>query len=63
MYEKNCIIGLTIKLRHPKITVNINNEPKELIYTLDIRFEIIYKDIALIMMNKDILLIFILLLF
>lgn len=28
--EKNLIIGLTVKLRHPNIIVSINKEPKEL---------------------------------
>ena len=56
--EKNWIIGLTIRLRQPKIIVNIIKDPKELIYTLDIKYEIMYKDMALITINSEILLIF-----
>ncbi len=61
--EKNCITGLTIKLRQPNIIVSIIKDPKEPIYTLDIKFEIMNKDIALITINNDTLLILILLLF
>lgn len=60
--ERNCIIGFTIKLRQPKIIVRIIKVDKEPIYTLDIKFEIINKDIALMTINKDILFILILLL-
>lgn len=52
--EKNVIIGFTVKLRQPKIMVSIIKDPKEPIYTLDIKFEIIYKEIALMTINNDI---------
>ena len=59
--EKNCITGFTIRLRQPNIMVSIIRDPKEPIYTLDIKFEIMYKDTALITINNDTLLIPILL--
>lgn len=61
--EKNWMIGLTIKLRQPNIIVSIIKDPRELIYTLDIRFEIMYKETALITINNEIFFILILLLF
>ena len=59
--EKNCITGFTIKLRQPKIMVSIIKDPKESIYTLDIKFEIMNNDIAFITINNNILFILILL--
>lgn len=53
--EKNCMTGLTTTLRQPNIIVNIIKEARELMQTLDIRLEIMYREIALIMINNDIL--------
>ena len=60
--EKNSMIGFTIRLRKPKIIVSISKDPNEPIYTLDIKFEIMYKDTALITINNNVFFILILLL-
>ena len=56
--DKSFNIGFTVELSKPNITVRINNDFREPIYILSTKFETTYKDIALIIINNDIFLIF-----
>ena len=52
--DKNWSKGLIVKFKTPKIIVSISKEFKDFIETLLINNDTIYKDTALITINKDI---------